>query len=137
MNPTALDIAIRTPCVLPAGCSVADVRAHLTRDHVHLALLVDPAGRLVTTLTRDDIDGVPGDRPAAGHGRIEDRVVPPEMTEPGVRERLARLGVRRAAVVGEDGRLLGLVCAKRSGLGYCTDDGIAERRLSRSSGEPG
>jgi CBS domain-containing protein len=131
MNPTARDISIRTPCVLPADCSVADVRTHLVRDHVHLALLVDPAGRLVGTLTRDDIDGVDGARPAAGHGRLEDRVVPPEMTESEVRERLARLGVRRAAVVDEDGRLVGLVCAKRSGNGYCTDDGIAQRRLER------
>ena len=40
-------------------------------------------------------------------------------------------GDRRLAVVEDDGRLLGLLCLKRSGDGFCTDAGVAERRAAR------
>lgn len=133
-EPTALDIAIRAPSVLPPDCSVAEVRAFFGSDHVHLALLVDDSGRLVSTLTRDDVDGVDGSLPAAGFGRTAERVLSVELSETEVREQLARLGVRRAAVVDGEGRLVGLVCAKRSGRGYCTDRGIADRRHERETG---
>jgi len=34
---------------------------------------------------------------------------------------------RRLAVVDDDARLLGLLCLKRSGQGFCTDAGVLER----------
>ena len=36
-----------------------------------------------------------------------------------------------AAVVDETGVLVGLVCRKRSGEGYCTDAGIRSKRAER------
>jgi hypothetical protein len=39
-------------------------------------------------------------------------------------------GRRRLAVVDADGALLGLLCLKASGDGFCSDDGIASRRLA-------
>ncbi|MGW1564687.1 hypothetical protein ACWCQ1_51030 [Streptomyces sp. NPDC002144] len=46
-------------------------------------------------------------------------------------------GRRRLAVTDGCGRLLGLLCLKRSGNGYCSDEGIRaradERERTRSS----
>jgi len=42
-------------------------------------------------------------------------------------------GQRRAAVVDGDGLLLGLLCLKHHGGGFCTDAGVASRRAARRS----
>jgi hypothetical protein len=41
-------------------------------------------------------------------------------------------GRRRLAVTDEAGRLLGLLCLKKDGTGYCSDDGIRERAAERT-----
>jgi hypothetical protein len=38
---------------------------------------------------------------------------------------------RRLAVVDCSGRLLGLLCRKNSGTGYCSDEGIRQRAAKR------
>ena len=38
---------------------------------------------------------------------------------------------RRLAVVDDDHRLLGLLCLKRSGSGFCSDDDVISRRRAR------
>jgi hypothetical protein len=35
---------------------------------------------------------------------------------------------RRAAVVDDSGRLLGLLCMKKTGTGFCSDQDIRQRR---------
>jgi hypothetical protein len=47
-------------------------------------------------------------------------------------------GRRRVAVVTDGGRLVGLLCLKRSGRGFCSDAGIrarAEERAAKAQGE--
>jgi hypothetical protein len=44
---------------------------------------------------------------------------------------LARQRRRRLAVVDDSGRLLGLLCLKKDGTGYCSDDGIGDRAAQR------
>ena len=66
-----------------------------------------------------------------GLGTLEDRCVSPDLPLDPTREALVREGRPRLAVVAEDGRLLGLLCLKRSQSGFCTDDGVAQMRRSR------
>jgi hypothetical protein len=40
---------------------------------------------------------------------------------------MRRAGRRRLAVTSEDGRLLGLLCLKASGRGFCSDEDVAAR----------
>ncbi|MFY0405825.1 hypothetical protein [Solicola sp. PLA-1-18] len=103
----------------------------LADPHRHLLLLVS-GHRLVGTLDRGDLEaaGSPSE-PALRHATLVDRTV-------GVHEPLAVVhaemvvrGQRRRAVVDAEGRLLGLLCLKSSGSGFCSDDGVAARRWER------
>lgn len=127
---TALDLALRSPKVLPATATVAEVRAfYADSDHVHLALLVDATGVLVSAVSAVDLSPeLPGEVPAVMVGRLTGRTVHATVDETGVSDMLQRGGMRRLAVVDDDGRLLGLICRKRSGRGYCTDAGVRQRR---------
>jgi CBS domain-containing protein len=125
------DVMIGRPKTLPAGASVADVRALLADDHVVMALLTED-GVLRGTLLREDVpDTAPGAAPALPLSRLTGRTVAPAVPLADVHELLLRTGRRRLAVVDEAGRLLGLVCLKRRRTGYCSDAGVAERARSR------
>lgn len=128
-------ITLRAPSVLPADATVGDVRRFLGGGHVHLALVVAPDGRLLTCVDRGDLeDAGPDGGPAAALGRLADRVVPAHADPDEVELRMADAGARRLAVVDAEGRLVGLVCRKRSGTGFCTDEGVAARKAERRSG---
>lgn len=133
---SVLAIAIRMPNVLAASATMADLRRHLASDHVHVALVVADGGELLACVTRSDLQQA-ADRdeaaPVDGLGRLEGRVVPWTATSDEVAARMASAGVRRVAVVDDRGRLVGLVCRKRSGSGFCTDEGVAARQAERRS----
>lgn len=117
-----------TPTVLGADATVADVRTFFRRERVHLAIVADERGTVLTTLVRDDVTGVDDAAAAVDVGRWHDRWVGPgESLEP-VRERMVREGVRRLVVVDEDRRLLGLLCLKRRLTGFCSIDDVAARQ---------
>jgi hypothetical protein len=42
-------------------------------------------------------------------------------------------GRRRLAVTSDDGTLVGLLCLKASGNGFCSDGDVASRRLGRAA----
>jgi CBS-domain-containing membrane protein len=111
---------------------LAEIRALFEDDHVHLALIVATDGRLVTTIERSDLGAArsPSLR-AAGLGTLAGRTVGPSHTLQAVTAALLRDGRRRLAVVDEFGRLLGLLCLKADGSGYCSDEGIRERAAAR------
>ncbi|MCW2868525.1 MAG: hypothetical protein JWR20_2713 [Marmoricola sp.] len=128
---TVGEAMITRPHLHPADLTVDQARAALDDAHVHLLLLVQD-GRLLGTLTRDDLaDQHPGADPARPLARLEGRVVPAGAPLAPVTEEMAARGARRLAVVDDDGGLLGLLCLKRSGTGFCTDEGVAAR-----SGDP-
>jgi CBS domain-containing protein len=97
-------------------------------DHVHMALVVATDGRLITTIERADLATATSPAVSVGGvGTLVGRTVRP--TEPliAATATLMRARRRRLAVVGDAGRLLGLLCLKRDGTGYCTDEGIRAR----------
>lgn len=130
---TVVDVAVHHPTVHPADATVGEVRAFLDGAHVHLALVVDRAGRLLTTLTRTDLEGLDDGAAAREAGTLAGRTVRADRPAEDLPEHLAALGTRRAAVVDRAGVLVGLVCRKRSGAGYCSDDGIRSRRAERGA----
>ena len=128
---TVGEAMITRPHLHPATLTVDQARAALGDAHVHLLLLVED-GRLLGTLTRDDLAGEhPGADPALPLARLEGRVVPAGQPLARVTEEMAARGARRLAVLDDDERLVGLLCLKRSGAGFCSDAGVAAR-----SGDP-
>ena len=123
------DVMIRAPKTLPSDASVAQALSALSDEHVHLLLLVDH-GRLVGTVTRSDL-GRSTPPPPAGraldHASLDGRVVGPAAAADVVMRRMHADGVRRLAVTCPDGRLLGLVCLKHHGRGFCSDEDVGAR----------
>ncbi|MDR7364154.1 CBS domain-containing protein [Nocardioides marmoribigeumensis] len=128
---TAADVAVHHPTVHPPGATVGDVRRFLAGGHVHLALVVDGDGLLLSTLVRADLEGRDDAEAAVHAGTLQGRTVPAELPVDLLPDRMLAVGARRLAVVDEAGLLVGLVCRKRSGEGYCSDEGIRSKRADR------
>lgn len=133
---TVRDAMLSTPAIHPAGLTVAQAedafRASAKR---RLLLLVDDDGVLLGTVTRDDLaDGPDPGLPALRASALGGRTVSPGMMLEQVHQEMCERGVRRLAVVDESGRLVGLLCLKRSLNGFCTDEGVAAMRRARRSG---
>lgn len=120
---------LRRPKTLPATASVGDVR-RLLGDHVHAALLVEGA-RLAAVVVREDLVEASDDDAALDLGALEGRTVRSGTPLVAAQEQLVATGQRRVAVVDADGDLVGLLCRKRKGDGWCTDAGVAARRRER------
>ena len=104
------------------------IRAFFEDNHVHVALIVATDGRLVTTIERSDLAvAISSSAPVAQLGTLAGRTAGPADPLGAVTATLLREGRRRLAVVDDSGRLLGLLCLKRDGTGYCSDEGIRER----------
>jgi CBS-domain-containing membrane protein len=131
------DVMVTCPKTLLQDCTVEQVRSFFSDDHVHMALVVDPAGRLLSTLERSDIpEGAPPAAQAVAYGVTRNRTIAPGVpVEAGIAA-LQAAGRRRLAVVDDDGTLLGLLCLKRSGLGFCSDAGVAARAAERQYQQP-
>jgi CBS domain-containing protein len=110
--------------------TVAEVRALFTDDHVHCALLAE-AGRLIAVVDRDDLGSCAGGAPAARYGTLDGRIVHPDADLEATRRSMLCRGRRRLAVIDDDGTLLGLLCLKRSSLGFCTDSDVQARAMDR------
>lgn len=132
-GPAVADVMLPTPTVLGSAATVADVRAFFRRERVHLAIVADDDGVVLSTLVRDDVAGIDDTVPAVEVGRWHDRWVGPGESAGPVRERMARDGVRRLVVVDADRRLLGLLCLKRRLTGFCSSADVASRRAERDS----
>ncbi len=128
------DAVLRRPKTLGAGATVGDVRA-LLGDHVHAALLVD-GSRLVGVVVREDLGEGPGaapdGEPALPLARLEGRTVRSGTPLGDAQRLLGVSGLRRLAVVDDAGVLVGLLCRKRRGDGWCTDAGVEARRRERA-----
>lgn len=122
------DVMVRRPKKVCPDSPLAAIRALLQDDHVHMVLVVAPGGRLVTTIERSDLcTGLSGSTTARELGTLTDRTVAPWDSLHAANVALARGRRRRLAVIDDVGTLVGLLCLKRSGAGYCSDDGIRAR----------
>jgi predicted transcriptional regulator len=125
------DAMISEPKTLPASVSVACVRRFFEDDHVHAALLVQ-GRRLVAVVERSDVlPPVCESERAAVAGRLEGRVVSPEACLADTFEAMQSSGRRRLAVIDHGGALLGLLCLKSSGRGFCSDADVRARAAER------
>ena len=128
---TVSEVMLRHPTTLPIHASIADARAALSNDHVHVVLLTE-GGRLGGTLTRTDLPPAGSEGPALSWSTLSGRTVSPETPTHVVQNLLIDRGLRRVAVVDAAGSLLGLVCLKRRRTGFCSEADVASR--SRSQG---
>lgn len=110
------------------GSRLAEIQAFFQDDHVHMALIVAMDGLLVTTIERRDLAAaLPGATPAGELGTLTGRTAGPADPLDATTAALLRAQRRRLAVVDDSGRLVGLLCLKKDGTGYCCDEGIRER----------
>ena len=122
------DAMVTCPKTHDPRSGLAKIRAFFEDDHVHVALIVAADRRLVTTIERSDLAAATSSSaPVAKLGTLIGRTAGPADTLGAVTAMLLREGRRRMAVVDGSGRLLGLLCLKRDGTGYCSDEGIRER----------
>lgn len=127
------DVMATRPKVLAASASVHDARSVLADDHVHMVLLTRGATLLGTLVRADLPPSAPGDGPALSWSTLAGRTASPDAPAAPVRELLVRTGLRRLAVTDADGTLLGLLCLKSSGAGFCSDDDIQSRATATTT----
>ena len=126
---TVAEAMVTVPKLLPGNISRTELDAFFVDDHVHAALLID--GRtLITVILRDDLATAAPEREPRLLGDLGRRTVHPEMSLEAAWAAMRAHHQRRLAVVDRGGGLLGLLCLKRSGDGFCTDAGIASRQAS-------
>jgi CBS domain-containing protein len=130
---TVAEVMVSRPKFLPATATLADVRAAFADDHVHLALLVGDGDVLRSTVTRGDLElaaarGVPDNGSAAEVGAVEGRTIDAGTDAEFALRMLTGATERRRAVIDDQNRLLGLLCVKRSGKGFCGDSDVEARR---------
>jgi CBS-domain-containing membrane protein len=123
---------VTAPSTHGIATTVAQLRRYFADDHVHLALIVAADGRLVSTVERADLaPALPGATPARSVGTLAGRTVGPEVPVERAAAILAARQRRRLAVVDGAGRLLGLLCLKRSRTGFCSDADVCARAADR------
>jgi CBS-domain-containing membrane protein len=129
---TVADAAITVPKTHPVAASVADINSFFADDHVHAALTVDQQRKLLSIVERADLQHVPStsaDR-AAEYGQLYGRTTAPTAELSATYDLLLRTARRRLAVIDHEGRLLGLLCLKRTLNGFCSDRDVAHRPAS-------
>jgi CBS-domain-containing membrane protein len=113
---------------------LAEIRMLFEDDHVHMALIVAGDGRLLTTIERADLsEAIPGSTRARHVGTNVRRVVGPHLSVEYAMAKLKWDCRRRLAVIDDSGRLLGLLCLKRHGDGFCSDEGVRRRTAEKES----
>jgi CBS domain-containing protein len=104
------------------------LRAFFADDHVHMALLVED-GRLVGAVDRDDLaQELPDELPTWAVAPLEGRTISADTAVGDAFLAMGRFGRRRLAVVDHAGGLVGLLCLKASGGGFCSNADVAGRR---------
>jgi predicted transcriptional regulator len=124
---------VTCPTVHNPSTTVAQLRAFFDDEHVHAALLVD-ADELMGVVERADLTAtLSGDTRAGTIARLEGRTIQPTASVPAALEAMKRGERRRLAVVSDDRALLGLLCLKASGRGFCSDTDVRNRAGDRPS----
>lgn len=125
------DAMIHRPKLCGADATVADARTMFADDHVH-ALVVVENGTLLAVVEREDLLELPQNMQIRVMG-LRGRTVAPHAALADVWEQMTASGRRRLAVIDEHHKLLGLLCLKRSGRGFCGDDDVEARAVERQA----
>ena len=132
-TPTVGDAMLRHPTVHPADLTVSEARAAFAASAKLRVLLLVRDGLLVSMVAREDLsDAEEASAPVADVGTLDGACVAAEAPLDATFDAMVRSGRRRIAVVEPDGTLLGLLCLKQSRSGFCTDEGVAAMRRSRT-----
>ena len=124
---TSVAVAMHTfPKTRGPATTVGEARRFFGNRKVHALLVVDD-GVLLSGVERADLEGRADDALAAPTGRLAGRVAAPGDDLQATWDAMADTGRRRVAVVDGAGRLVGLLCLKNSGRGFCSDAGIQAR----------
>jgi CBS domain-containing protein len=116
------------PAVHGPAATVGELRAFFRDEHVHMALLVE-AGVLVGVVERADLPAQLGDDTLARSvATLEGKTIRPETALTDAVALMRRGARRRLAVTSESSLLLGLLCLKASGVGFCSDADVRARR---------
>jgi CBS domain-containing protein len=115
------EVMIRRPKSLPADATVADARTLFTNPKVLVAPLVEPDGRVLAELGRDDLPSAAGDAEHAAAYASEPHLIAPDATMRAAIDTLTELDGERLVVVDEDGRLAGMLCLNRSHGRFCME----------------
>jgi CBS domain-containing protein len=130
---TVADAMIPAPKISGPEATVRDVKALLENDRVH-AVLIAHRGMLLAVVERSDLDRSTSDEASAlSVGRLLGRVVAGDHSLQAAHRLMTGSGRRRLAVVDEDGRLVGLLCLKRDGRGFCSSADLQSRADERQS----
>ncbi len=128
------DAMITCPKMHNADTAVDEILAFFEDEHVHMALIVATGRLLVATIERPDLPASsPALAPAAYLGTLTGRTVDPEQPLDAVTAALRQQRRRRLAVIDDCGRLLGLLCLKKDGTGYCSDENIRQRQIGSAT----
>jgi hypothetical protein len=123
---TVADAMLNFPKTCPPTTTVDEARVMLLDDHVHALLVVD-RGRLSAVVEPADLTSAPSDTAVGQSGKLVGRIVGPDVDVETTLRWMRAERRRRLAVVDHVGRLLGLLCLKRSGTGFCGDTDVFER----------
>jgi CBS domain-containing protein len=124
---------IPAPKISGSEATVRDMKALFENDKVHAVLIVD-SGVLLAVVERSDLDQSTSDGASAlSVGRLSGRVVAGDHSLQAAHRWMTGSGRRRLAVVDEDGRLVGLLCLKRDGRGFCSSADLQSRADARQS----
>jgi CBS domain-containing protein len=127
---------IAAPKVCDVSTTAADLRHFFGDDHVHAALVVE--GRVLrTVVVRSDLTAsTPGATVATELGQLPGRVIHGSEPLDDAKQWMLAAGLRRLAVVDDEGRLLGLLCLNHSRMGFCTERDIQARASELSTVTP-
>ena len=130
---TVGDAMLRHPTVHPAELTVREARSAFDASPKLRVLLLVRDDLLVSMIAREDLSRAEDPSAAVAEvGTLDGRCVAADAPLEATFDAMVRSGRRRIAVVEPDGKLLGLLCLKRSQSGFCTDKGVAAMRRSRA-----
>ena len=116
------DVMVRRPKTLPAGSTVAELRAHFENPRVRTALLADGM-RFAGAIAPEELPaGADADAPALRHARTDLPTVGPDATMADAVALMDSRGDYRLIVLDADGETIaGLLCLDSAGAGFCTE----------------
>lgn len=126
------DVMINHPKLVDAALTLSEAQHHFADEHVHMLLLVENS-HFIGTLVRTDLRETAPTFPAASFSVLRGRCVHNGAYADDVLKQMIRLRIRRLAVINDDRNLVGLLCLKRSGSGFCSDLDVSSRASSVDS----